>query len=233
MNRCLVRSLLSSYPSSWRDEYGPELEDVLRRRPFRMRDVFNVLWSGFSERLRQPLARFFLYSLLGSAFVFLTSVILARPLWNIVSAPVTAVLREHGAKPIFLIQVTPFQGLEVVWLGIPILITAFVTFAWMLILTWMFFSESKDTQKRQWARRFVPCSGILFILSSLSFVAWHRGSVAQLLNLYPDQNAPLLSVGHCYILFALSTIGPTLLLQIPVMTFFGWRFRVLRKRNAP
>lgn len=229
MSHRLARFLLLSYPSKWRAEFGPELEELLRRRTFRISDVFNILWSGFSERIRQPFARFSFYSLLGSALVFLTSEIFARPLWRIMAAPVTMVLREQGVRPSLLVQVSPFEGLEVVWLGIPILMTAFVTFAWMLILTWIFFSKSKDAQKRQWARRFVICSGTLLVLSSLSFVAWQHGSLLKLLNMCPDQNAPLLSVGHCYLLLALSTIGVMLLLQMPVIAFFGWRFRLLRE----
>lgn len=232
MSRWFVRFLLRSYPSSWRAEYGPELEQMLSQRTFRIGDVFNVLWSGFAERMREPFSRFSFYSLSGGALVFLISVTLAHPLWRAISAPVTAVLREQGEKSGFLVQVTPFEGAEVVWLGIPLLITAFVTFAWMLLLAWIFFSGSKDVQKREWVRRFVPCSGILFVLSCLSFVAWQHGSLATLLNFYPGQDAPPLSVGHCFLLLALSTIGLAVLLQIPVVAFFGWRFKVMRGRRA-
>ncbi len=232
MNNRLARLLLFSYPSKWRAEYGSELEDLLRRRTFQISDVFNVLWSGFTERTRQPFTAFLFYSLLGSALVFLISVTFARPLWRLTASPVTTVLQQQGAQPAFLVQVSPFEQLEVVWLGMPLLTTAFVTFAWMLILMWIFFSNSKEVLKRKWARGFVACSGAMLVLSSLDFVAWQHGSLATLLSMYPDRNAPLLSVGHCYLLFALSTIGPTLLLQTPVIAFFGWRFRAIRGRKV-
>lgn len=229
MNHRLIRLLLLSYPSKWRDEFGSELEELLRRRAFRVGDVFNVLWGGFTERTREPFTRFLLYSLLGSALVFLTSELFARPLWRILVSPVTTALQQQGAAtPGALVQLSPFEGLEVVWLGIPLLMTVFVTLAWMLILTWIFCSKSKDTQKREWARRFVPCSGTLLVFGSFSFVAWQHGSVAKLLHIYPGQDAPLLSVGHCYVLLALSTIGLILLLQAPAVAFFAWRFRTIR-----
>jgi Sec-independent protein secretion pathway component TatC len=231
MNRRLASLLLHSYPSKWRAEYGSELEQLLCKRAFRMRDLFDVLWSGFSERIRQPFCRFAFYSLTGNAIAFLTSLVFARPLWRTLTTPVTNVLREQGVRPSFLVALRPFEQLEVVWIGIPLLVTAFVTFAWMLVLIWIFFAHVKEIQKQQWANRFVLFSGTLFLLSSLlSFVSWQNGSVAKLLELYPDlQNAPLLSVEHCFVLFALSTFGATLLLQIPVVTFFGWRFRAIKE----
>lgn len=94
MNHRLIRLLLLSYPSKWRDEFGSELEELLRRRAFRVGDVFNVLWGGFTERTREPFTRFLLYSLLGSALVFLTSELFARPLWRILVSPVTTALQQ-------------------------------------------------------------------------------------------------------------------------------------------
>ena len=230
MNRQLARLLLSSYPSKWRAQYGSELEELLCGRVFKIPDIFNVLWSGFGERIRQPFAGFCFYSLLGSAFTFLTCLIFARSLWRTLAAPVTAVLREQGARPTAMITVRPWEAFEVIWLGIPALITVFVALALMLALTWIFFSPVMKFQRRQWAARFVLSSGTVFVLSSvLSFIAWQNGSLAKLLDLYPDvQNAPLLSVSHCFVLLAVSTIGVALLLQIPIVIFFAWRFRAMQ-----
>jgi Sec-independent protein secretion pathway component TatC len=223
----LARLLLRSYPPEWRDQYGQELEDLLCRRAPRISDLVDVLWSGFVERMRQPSFGLWFCLLAGSALTFLTSLLFADLLWRIVSAPASSVLRQQGFKPGSMVQVTPFEGIEVVWLGLPALVTVFATFALMLILVWIYFSHAKEIQKRRWATRFVACSGTVFALSAaLSFLAWRNGSIAKLLQLYPDvQNAPLLSVGHCFLLLAASTMGVTLLLQIPIVTFFVWRFR--------
>ncbi len=232
MNRHIARLLLRSYPFKWRALYGPEVEELLCKRAFRIGDIANILWSGLRERIRQPFAGFCFYSLAGGAFTFLTCVICARLLWRTFAAPVTTVLREQGMRPSFLVQVTPFEGLEVVWLGVPALITVFVTFALMLVLIWIYSSHVKGIRRRQWITRFVLSSGTVFVLSSvLSFAAWRNGLLGKLLELYPDvQNAPLLSVGHCFALLAISTIEATILLKIPIVTFFVWRFRAMLSR---
>jgi Sec-independent protein secretion pathway component TatC len=120
--------------------------------------------------------------------------------------------------------------MEVVWLGIPALLTGFIAYALLLMLVWRFFSDGHEPPKRRWATGFVTSSGSLFLLCAVfSFLAWQNGSIATLLQLYPDvQNAPLLSVGHCFVLLAASTLGATLLLQIPIITFFAWRFRAMQ-----
>lgn len=230
MNRRWARLLLRSYRPEWRAQYGQELEDLLCRRAPRIGDILDVLRSGFVERLRQPIFGLWFYALAGCAVTFLTSLIFAQPLWRILADPVIGVLREQGVRPTFIVAVRPFEQMEVVWLGVPALVTVFITFALMLILVWIFFSDVKEIQKRRWATRFVASSGTVFALCAvLSFLAWRNGSIAKLLQVYPDvQNAPLLSVGHCFVLLAASTLGATLLLQIPIVTFFAWRFRAIQ-----
>jgi Sec-independent protein secretion pathway component TatC len=235
MNRRLARLLLRSYRPEWRAQYGQELEDLLCRRAPRISDILDVLWSGFVERIRQPFFGLWFCLLAGSAVTFLTSLIFAQPLWRILAAPVSGVLRDQGMGPRFMVQVTPFEGIEVVWLGIPALVTVFVTFALMLMLVWIYFSDAKEIQKRRCATRFVASSGSVFAFCTvLSFLAWRNGSIARLLQLYPDvRNAPLLSIGHCFVLLAASTMGVTLVLQIPIVTFFIWRFRATQDIVGP
>ena len=50
----IVRALLYCYPARWREEYGPELADVLHTRPFSVWTVVDVALSGLRERLRNP-----------------------------------------------------------------------------------------------------------------------------------------------------------------------------------
>ncbi len=235
MNRRLARLLLHCYPSKWRTEYGPELEQLLRRAPSRLLDVLDVMWGGLTERIRQPFARFTFYSLLGSAIVFATSLVLAPFLWRIFASPVADLLRQQDVRPSTLVQVTPFEGFAVVRMGVPLLTTAFFTFAWMLVLARiLLFARLKEIRKRKWAIRLILSSGCAFVLSSLtSFIAWQRGSVAKLLEWFPDyQNAPSISLEHCFVLLGLSTFGTRLLLQIPIFLFFGWRLRAIRKVKA-
>jgi len=48
----IIRALLRLYPKTWRQEYGPELADVLSHRPLSLRIVFDVVWNGAGQRVR-------------------------------------------------------------------------------------------------------------------------------------------------------------------------------------
>src|SRR4051794_5829455 len=99
MKQRVVRWLLGCYPPSWRVEYGAEFEDLLHRRPLRVKDICNIFWSAGTEQARQPIIRFWLSLLLVSGFLFTTSWAAADPLWRLVSGPALLVLREHGSRP--------------------------------------------------------------------------------------------------------------------------------------
>ncbi len=53
-NRWIVSALLQSYPAKWREQYGPELADLLQREPVTPAIVGNVIRSGLLQRVRQP-----------------------------------------------------------------------------------------------------------------------------------------------------------------------------------
>jgi Sec-independent protein secretion pathway component TatC len=235
MNPRLIRWLLKSYPSKWRAEYGAEIEDLLAGRPMGVSDICNVLWSGLRERLHEPFACFLFLSLLGGAGAFAVSLVFSMRVWIAVAAPAVAVLREQGVKPPGLVTVTPWEGFEVIFLGIPVVLTAFIMFAWVLVLTWLFFMRGNDVQKKRWVRSFVLCSGAMFVLSTLvSFLSWQNGFLSKLLEWIPDlDNAPSVSLGHYFELFALSTLGLTILLQAPIAVVFGLRFRAIRTLKSP
>jgi hypothetical protein len=48
----IVATLLRVYPVTWRDEYGPELEDILLSRPVGLRTIGDVIWNGLRQRAR-------------------------------------------------------------------------------------------------------------------------------------------------------------------------------------
>jgi Sec-independent protein secretion pathway component TatC len=229
MNPRLIRWLLKSYPAKWRAEYGIEMEDLLAAHPLRVGEISNVLWSGLRERLHEPLSRFIVLSLLGGAGAFACGLILAPRLWVAVVAPVAAVLREKGINPPVLVTTTPWEGLGIVVFGVPCLLTSFVTFAWGLVLIRLLLVPGGTPWRKRWVSRLVLCSGAMFVLSTiLSVLLWQHGSFGKLLEWLPDaNNAPRVSVRHCFELFALSTLGLTMLLQTPIAVIFGLRFRQL------
>lgn len=50
----IIAMLVRCYPAFWRREYGPELEDLLARRPLTVGTVLNVVWHGLVARGRYP-----------------------------------------------------------------------------------------------------------------------------------------------------------------------------------
>ena len=51
MTNAIMAALLSFYPRRWRQEYGDELQDVLRQRPLTLSIACNVAWNGVRQRL--------------------------------------------------------------------------------------------------------------------------------------------------------------------------------------
>jgi hypothetical protein len=49
----MIRLLLRLYPAAWRAEYGEELAQIVASKSLTAGVLFNVLWSGLRERLRQ------------------------------------------------------------------------------------------------------------------------------------------------------------------------------------
>jgi Sec-independent protein secretion pathway component TatC len=232
MNPQFIRWLLKSYPSKWRAEYGAEMEDLLAERPIGVSDICNVLWSGMRERLKEPFARFLFLSLLGGAATFLISLVLAMRVWIAIAAPAVAALREHGVKPPTLVTARPWEAFEVVFLGIPLVLTSLITFAWVLVLVWRLLRRGNDVRKKRWISRFVICSGAMFVLSMLGSFFWlQNGFLGKLLEGALEYGF-VPSVGLYFELFLFSTLGFTALLQVPVVVVFGLRFQQFARRNV-
>ncbi len=151
----LARVLVNCYPSKWRAEYGSELADLIGQNPLNLAVVRDVLCSALKERARQPVAR----ALLGSGFVFLLALLFSDPLWRLVSSPVIVVPRYEGIQPPSLVALTPWEQLEVIYLGMPFLVAASIAWPCWLALAWRGFTRT--------ARAFAACSAALYILCFL------------------------------------------------------------------
>jgi flagellar biosynthesis protein FliQ len=79
----VARTLLLAYPSSWRREYGAELEDILLSRPIGPLVAGDVIVGGLAERIRSADAS----TWLGMAAL---AAVLADLLWNITAAQSTS-----------------------------------------------------------------------------------------------------------------------------------------------
>lgn len=231
MNPRFSSWLLKLYPLRWRAEYGKELQAILSQQPFRVAIVFDVLRSAITEQLRRPVLRFLVSLLsLSAALFLLTSLVFAEPLWRLINAPVQEILRNQKLSPPYLVADRPWEAFEVVQLGIPMLATVFALYPATLLLVSRLFAVSWGRQARRLFISFVVCSGTLFVLSLLgSCIAWQHGSLATLLNMFPDvMNTSTVSITHCFELLALSALGTAVLLQIPVFGFYWWRVQLAR-----
>jgi Sec-independent protein secretion pathway component TatC len=215
MNGQMIRWLLKCYPARWRAEYGRELEDLLSEHSLRPGIVCDVLWSAVKERARQPVVRLLFLSLLESAGIFSVALMFVRPMWHLVSAPAGEVLRLQGFRPPNLVALTPWEPFAVVYLGIPLLVTALCVYPCSLLLAWR--------GLRTKVRLFAVWSAAAYVLGFLAgFLAWRNGLLGMLLHFMPDvQTAPMVSISHCFNLFAASTLGAALLLQIPIVAAYG------------
>ena len=170
MKRRITRRLLRCYPAQWRVEYGEELEDLLDRHPLRLATIGNVLSSALRERARQPVARVAL-------LIALVAVLFAKPLWHIVSTPAAEVLRAQGFDPPTLVALSPWEQFGVIYLGIPMLVTAAVAYPFAVLTRPKFTSA---------ARAFALWSAALYIVAFFAgFVAWREGSLGIMLQWMP------------------------------------------------
>jgi Sec-independent protein secretion pathway component TatC len=223
MNRRIIPWLLRWYPAKWRAEYGSELADLIGQQPLRLATVCNVLWNALKERARQPMAR----ALLGSGFVFFLAMVLSDPLWRLVSSPVIVVLRYQGTQPPNMVAVTPWEQLEVIYLGMPFLVATSIAWPCWLMVTWRRLTSST-------ARAFAVWSAALYVLCFVSgAVAWRYGSLRMLLRIMPDlPTVQVVSISHCFNLLAASTLGLAVLLQIPLVTVYQITVAIQKTRRA-
>jgi Sec-independent protein secretion pathway component TatC len=129
-----------------------------------------------------------------------------------------------------LIQETPFEAFAIIWVKIPLLITAFLAYPWILFWGWRSLAPRWEEGKRRWLTTFFGSSGCLFLLTgAVGFLAWEHGAAATLLGIGPDiQKTYTVTLSRCFNLFAGVTMGIAVLLQIPVVAFFWQRFGGLR-----
>ena len=226
MKGSVIRTLLRLYPAKWRNEYGAELQDLLHREPLRLTVVLNVASSALRQQLRfsnhpAGLAGTLALMTAGVGTVFFFSMMLSAPLWTLITLPMTEALRQSGLPP-RLIQNKPFESFAIIWLELPLLVTAFVAYPLILCLARVKLASTWTSQRKNWATAFVLCSGGLFFLSGVAgFLAWQNGVVLTLGGFEPLVGlTSTTSVSACFARFARSTLEFGILLQAPILALF-------------
>lgn len=184
-------------------------------------DDEGMLRMSFLEHLEELRSRIF-KMLLGIGVAFALSLTFSNQLWRFVSAPARAALTQLGIDPPDLVQITPMEVFNVIYVKLPILSAIFLASPWVLYQVWGFIAPGLYKKERRWAAPFVICSAGLFIMGGLFayFVAFRFG-LTFLLGLGRGQYiAPMVSVTEYFDLFVNVMMGVALVFELPVLIFF-------------
>src|ERR1051326_2660012 len=168
-------------------------------------DDDGMLRMSFLEHLEELRSRI-IRALMGIAVAFVASLIFTNQLWKIVSAPARAALTALHYDP-ELVQITPMEVFNIVWVKLPILCAVFLSSPWIVYQVWAFISPGLYRRERKWAAPFVLGSAGLFILGGVFayFVAFRYG-LTFLLGLGRENGiTPMVSVTGYFELFVSAT----------------------------
>src|SRR5262249_20686692 len=130
---------------------------------------------SFLEHLEELRARI-IRALLGVAVAFFACIYFMDQLWAVVRAPAAAALTTLKYDP-ELVQISPMEGFNVIWVKLAILCSIFLASPWILYQVWAFIAPGLYKWERRWAAPFVLGSAGLFIIGGLFayFVAFRYG----------------------------------------------------------
>jgi sec-independent protein translocase protein TatC len=180
----------------------------------------------------EDLRSIILRSIAGVFVAFFAAFIFAHQLYEIVTAPATAALRELGVKPPNLVAIAPMEQFNVVYIKLPLLAAVFLGAPWIFFQVWSFISPGLYKREKRWAVPFILATAGLFITGGLFayFVAFRYGLVF-LLGIGRDINiSPMVSIDTYFDLFVNVTLGVGLVFEMPVIIFFLTLLRVASPR---
>ena len=180
------------------------------------------------EELRMRLMR----SVIGVVVAFIVSIAFCKQLWSVVSEPAVAALTHLGINPPNLVQITPMEQFNVIYLKLPLLMSIFVGSPWLLYQVWAFISPGLYKREKRWAVPFITCTAGLFIMGGCFayFVAFKFG-LEFLLGIGRDVHVtPMVSINEYFDLFVDVTLGVGLVFEMPVIIFFLTLLRLASPR---
>ena len=186
-----------------------------------------MLRMSFLEHLEELRTRI-IRALLGVAVAFVVSLIYTDKLWNFVCQPAAAALRSLGYEE-SLVQISPMEGFNVIWVKLPILCSVFLASPWILYQVWAFISPGLYRRERKWAAPFVIGSASLFIIGGLFayFIAFRFGLTFLLGIGRGNYVKPMVSITEYFDLFVNVTLGVGLVFELPVIIFFLTLLRIV------
>jgi len=131
---------------------------------------------SFMEHLEELRSRL-LWAIGGAGLAFMLCLIFTDELWAIVMRPAKLALTNLGVNPPELVQISPTDVFQIMWMKVPILFGCFLASPWILYQVWAFISPGLYKHERRYAAPFVISSAGLFILADYSLISSHFGLV--------------------------------------------------------
>jgi sec-independent protein translocase protein TatC len=190
-------------------------------------DDDGMLRMSFLEHLEELRTRI-IRALMGVAVAFALSLVFTNDLWSFVCQPAVTALKNLGYRP-FLVQITPMESFNVIWVKLPILCAIFMSSPWILYQVWAFIAPGLYKKERRWAVPFVLTSAGLFIAGGLFayFVAFRFGLTFLLSIGRGNYVEPMVSITEYFDLFVNVIMGVGLVFELPVLIFFLTLLRIV------
>ena len=186
-----------------------------------------MLRMSFLEHLEELRSRI-IRALIGIGVAFVLSLTFTSELWSFVCQPAVTALKTLGYTP-SLVQITPMESFNVIWVKLPILCSIFLASPWILYQVWAFIAPGLYRRERRWAAPFVLCSAGLFILGGVFayFVAFRFGLTFLLSIGRGNYVTPMVSITEYFDLFVNVILGVGLVFELPVLIFFLSLLRIV------
>lgn len=185
-----------------------------------------MLRMSFLEHLEELRSRI-LKMLAGVGVAFVFSLIFADQMWQAVSDPAIAALRQLGFQQ-KLVFITPTEAFMTIWMKVPLLAAIFLASPWILYQVWAFIAPGLYRRERRWAAPFVIVSAGLFIAGGLfAYFLAFRFALTFLLGIGRNINVqPMVTVTEYFDLFVNVMLGIGLVFELPVLIFFLTLLRI-------
>jgi len=186
-----------------------------------------MLRMSFLEHLEELRSRI-IRALAGIGVAFVLSLTFSNELWSFVCQPAVVALKTLGYAP-SLVQITPMESFNVIWVKLPILCSVFLASPWILYQVWAFIAPGLYRRERRWAVPFVLSSAGLFILGGVFayFVAFRFGLTFLLSIGRGNYVTPMVSITEYFDLFVNVILGVGLVFELPVLIFFLTLLRIV------
>ena len=175
------------------------------------------------EELRSRILR----ALAGWGVAFLLCTVFAHELWRVVTAPAASALTAIGIPDGKLIQTSPFEAFNILWVKTPFVASLFLAAPWVMYQVWAFIAPGLYARERRLAAPFIASTAGLFLGGGAFayFIALPR-SLAFLLGIGRGEISVLVTVTEYFEVFVNVVLGVALVFELPVLIVFLTLLRI-------